>query len=94
MQQEYLKLGMAVLKRSCKDLVRFSGARNRREYRSARRFLDSDLFGMICRAAGADPERTRDLILLRTGRERVAEDRRAYRARRQSRCRGPIKEVK
>lgn len=63
MQQEYLKLGMAVLKRSCHDLVRYSGARNRREYRSALRFLDSSLFGWICRGAGADPEKTRRLIL-------------------------------
>lgn len=92
MQQEYQKLGMAILRQSCRDLIRFSGARNRREYRSARRFLDSALFDLICRSSGANPGRTRELILrhaesvrgrgTRPGRTQVAEDRPVYRARR------------
>lgn len=91
MRKEYHRLGMAVLRQACRDLIRFSGARNRKEYRSARRFLDSDLFGLICRAGGADPDRTRQLILrytesahtLHTRKEqtRIAEERPAYRAR-------------
>jgi hypothetical protein len=67
LQQEYRELGIAVLKQACRDLARFSRFRTGREYRSARRFLDTDLFDRICRVSGTDPVLMRNQILQRVG---------------------------
>lgn len=87
-QQGYLGLGRAILDSAWRDLA-YAEARNRREYRSARRFLESGLFTLICRAAGADPCRVRGAMLWRADRirrhgspsagGRVAEGRALYR---------------
>jgi hypothetical protein len=74
MQQEYRELGTAVLKQACRDLLRFSRFRTGREYRSARRFLDTDLFDRICRVSGTDPVLVRHQILQRVGQAEVARE--------------------
>ncbi|MEW5762566.1 MAG: hypothetical protein AB1776_05135 [Bacillota bacterium] len=61
--ENYLELAAAILTQVIEDIRRGPRGANRGHYLSARRFLRSDLFCLICECLGVSPSLARRLIL-------------------------------
>ena len=61
--ENYLELAAAILAQAVEDIKHGPGGANRGHYVSARRFLRSDLFHLICECLRISPSLARRLIL-------------------------------
>lgn len=61
--ENYLELAAAILAQAVEDIKRGPHGANRGHYLSARRFLRSDLFCLICECLHVSPSLVRRLIL-------------------------------
>jgi len=67
----YRELSRAVLRKTYRDLCRGAGGGRRGTYLSARFFLDTPLFGVLCRLAGVRPGFARQEMLRRAAAHRT-----------------------